>query len=260
MTDTPADKARVRQAFHRAAPTYDRAAGVQREICARLAGFAAAHPCPQAPTRILDAGCGTGHALALLAAAHPGAQLLALDFAPAMLAGIDGHPRLCADLECLPLAGACVDAIWSSLALQWCVPQRALGEMARVLRPGGCGWIATLGPQTLHELRAAFQAVDQAAHVIAFQPPDVWQAAASDAGLRVRTLERAPAWALAPDLRGLLRHIKAIGAHSVGHAPRRPLGRSAWRTLEARYETWRRGDGLLPATYDVILLAVEKPL
>ncbi|WP_230976162.1 methyltransferase domain-containing protein [Pseudothauera nasutitermitis] len=253
-------KARVRLAFHRAAATYDRAAQVQREVCARLEAFATAHACRRPVARVLDAGCGTGHALARLAALHPGAQVLALDFAPGMLARVNGHACICGDLERLPLAGGCIDALWSSLALQWCAPQRALGEIARVLAPGGSAWIATLGPHTLHELREAFHAVDRAAHVIDFHPPQTWRAAAEAAGLAVRTLERAPAWALAADLRSLLAGIKAIGAHSVGPAPRAPLGRAAWRTLEARYETRRRPDGLLPATYDVILLAVEKPL
>ncbi|THF63477.1 methyltransferase domain-containing protein [Pseudothauera rhizosphaerae] len=259
MLDTRAAKAQVRRAFHRAAPTYDRAAQVQREVCARLAALAAAHACRRPVKRVLDAGCGTGHALDRLAATHPGAQLLALDFAPGMLARISGHGRICGDLEHLPLAGGCLDALWSSLALQWCAPDRALGEIARVLAPGGTAWLATLGPQTLHELRAAFRAVDGAAHVIDFHPLETWQTAAETAGLAVRALECAPAWALAPDLRSLLAGIKAIGAHSVGSAPRKPLGRAAWRTLAAQYEGWRRPDGLLPATYDVILLAVERP-
>ncbi len=259
MTDGPASKARVRQAFHRAAERYDQAALVQREIRVRLAAFAAAYPCTRPVRRVLDAGCGTGQALGLLAAAHPAAELLALDFAPGMLARVAGHPRICADLEHLPLAAGCVDALWSSLALQWCTPRLALAELARVLHPGGAGWIATLGPHTLHELRAAFATVDAAEHVIPFHPPEHWQAAAGAAGLRVRALERTACAALAPDLRALLRSIKAIGAQSVGHGPRAPLGRAAWRRLEADYENRRRSDGLLPATYDVILLAVERP-
>ncbi|HAG76702.1 MAG TPA: malonyl-[acyl-carrier protein] O-methyltransferase BioC, partial [Thauera sp.] len=40
---------------------------------------------------------------------------------------------------------------------------------------------------------------------------------------------------------------------------RTPLGRQAWLAVSARYERHRLADGLLPATYDTILLAVRKP-
>jgi malonyl-CoA O-methyltransferase len=260
-------KQTVRSAFDRAAASYDEAAHVQREICDRLADFAVALPAPAPAQRILDVGCGTGYALGLLAQRYPEAAVIALDFAPAMLArlpAVDAEANrplpLCADLEALPLAGAAVDAIWSSLALQWCEPSRALPECARALRPGGVAWIATLGPRTLWELREAFAAIDEAEHVIRFHSRERWLQESVDAGFDVIAEANSTAFALAADLRGLLRDIKAIGAHSVGPQRRRqPLGRAAWRVLESRYEVHRRDDGLLPATYDVILLALRKP-
>ena len=266
MTERHRHKQQVRKAFDSAADSYDRAAAVQREVCHRLAALAAATPPSGSVSRILDAGCGTGFGLDLIARPHPAAHVVALDFAPAMLARLrQNSPAaavapLCADLEALPLASGSIDAVWSSLALQWCDPALALVEIARALRPGGVAWIATLGPATLWELREAFARVDEASHVIRFHPPSDWIAAAGKAGLSPVTRDLDPAYALAPDLRGLLRDIKAIGAHSVGEQRRRkPLGRAAWRTLEAAYEAHRRPDGLLPATYDLILLALEKP-
>ena len=267
MTDRAREKRTVREAFDGAAASYDSAARVQREICHRLAAFAGAQPPPPGATRVVDAGCGTGYGLGLLEQLCPGATSIALDFAPAMLAHLAADTlagaeplRLCADLEAIPLATASVDAIWSSLALQWCEPGAALREFVRVLRPGGGAWIATLGPRTLHELRDAFATIDDADHVIGFQPLDRWLGEAAAAGFELRASNEAPAFALAADLRSLLRDIKAIGAHSVGpQRRRRPLGRAAWRQLETRYESHRRDDGLLPATYDVILLALEKP-
>ncbi|WP_332675354.1 methyltransferase domain-containing protein [Aromatoleum sp.] len=266
MTGRAREKRTVREAFDGAAASYDSAARVQREICHRLATFASALPRPAAVHRVMDAGCGTGYGLGLLGQLYPGATSIALDFAPAMLAHLctDGFSTvpplpLCADLEAIPLAAGSVDAIWSSLALQWCEPDAALREFARILRPGGVVWIATLGPRTLHELRDAFATIDDADHVIRFHSRDLWLAEAAAAGFELRAADEAPAFALAPDLRSLLRDIKAIGAHSVGaQRRRRPLGRSAWRQLETRYESHRRDDGLLPATYDVILLALGK--
>lgn len=265
MTDRAEHKRAIRRAFDRAAETYDSAAAVQREICTRLAAFASGHPPVGAVARILDAGCGIGYGLPLLARQFPAAHCMALDFAPAMLARLVPAPAgeavsaLCADLEALPLADGSVDLVWSSLALQWCDPTLALAELARVLRPGGRAWVATLGPRTLWELRDAFHAIDGAAHVIAFHPLARWLAAAAQVGLTAAAHDNAAAFALGADLRTLLRDIKAIGAHNVGAARRRqPLGRAAWRTLEARYDIHRRDDALLPATYDVIYLALAK--
>ncbi|WP_407280516.1 methyltransferase domain-containing protein [Aromatoleum evansii] len=265
MTERRRHKQQVRKAFDSAADSYDRAAAVQREVCHRLATLAATTPPSGSVSRILDAGCGTGFGLDLIARAQPDAHIVALDFAPAMLARVRQNSSastispLCADLEALPLAAGSLDAAWSSLALQWCDPALSLAQIAHALRPGGVAWIATLGPATLWELREAFARVDEASHVIRFHPPAHWIAAAEKAGLTAVASDLEPAYALAPDLRGLLRDIKAIGAHSVGEQRRRkPLGRAAWRTLEAAYETHRRPDGQLPATYDLILLALRK--
>ncbi|MDR1229374.1 MAG: methyltransferase domain-containing protein [Azoarcus sp.] len=253
-------KYEIRRAFDRAAATYDTAARVQREAAAHLSAFA---PTPAEPVHcVLDAGCGTGHALPGLAARFPQARRIALDFSPAMLArarAFDALP-LCADIEYLPLADATVDLYWSSLALQWCDPARALAEAARVLKPGGAAWIATLGPRTLHELRTAFAAVDGDVHVIDFAAIAHWLAIAEASGLVVEAHGQMLLCEIAADLRALLGNIKAIGAHTVGEKRRRrTLGRRGWQILQSAYEAFRRPGGALPATYDLILLALRKP-
>lgn len=251
----------VRRAFDRAAATYDTAAGVQREICAQLARCVDADP-PHAPVaRVADAGCGTGYGLEHLRARFPDAQCLAVDFAPAMLERARSRHAvlpLCADLQALPLAGASLDALWSSLALQWCAPERALAEFARVLRPEGMAWIATLGPNTLHELRAAFAAVDDTEHVLRFRPAGDWTRIAAESDFEVVAERRGTAFVRAPELRGVIAHLKGIGAHRIDTRPRQPLTRAQWRTLESAYERFRTPDGLLPATYDVILLTLRR--
>jgi malonyl-CoA O-methyltransferase len=254
-------KREVRRAFERAAPTYDNAARVQREAAARLFDFARTQPRPAHVRRLLDAGCGTGQAPSGLMAHFPRAHCIAVDFSTAMLARAraSGMAPLCADIEHLPLADASVDLYWSSLALQWCAPATALAEAARVLAPGGAAWIATLGPRTLHELRAAFAAVDDAAHVIDFASAGHWCAAARAAGFSILSGAQEPLCDLAADLRTLLGNIKAIGARTIGEKRRKtPLGRHGWQTLQSAYETFRRPDGVLPATYDLILLALRK--
>src|SRR5688572_13373341 len=146
--ETAIDKRAVRRAFEHAAPTYDAAAVLQNEICARM--LERLEYVKHAPHAILDAGSGTGNALPRLLARYPGAALVALDLAHAMLErarrrrhwwqALPGlRPALhlvCGDIERLPLVSASVGLVWSNLALQWVgdLP-RAIGELHRVLAP-----------------------------------------------------------------------------------------------------------------------------
>ncbi len=161
------NKRAIRQSFERAASTYDSVAALQRQVCELLL---AVLPEPTfSVSTVLDAGCGTGHALGLLGRRWPQARLVAADFAPAMLAGIEGE-RVGADIEALPLRAAAFDLYWSSLAIQWCDTQRAIAEAARVLAPDGRLAVSSLGTGTLAELAHAFAVVDGNRHVLEFSP------------------------------------------------------------------------------------------
>lgn len=248
-------KARVRHSFERAAATYDSAAAVQRRICDRLlAGLP-----PLTPSRLLDAGCGTGYALPLLQARFPAAQAFALDLSAAMLGRITAPcARLVGDLECLPLADACLDLYWSSLAVQWCELPAVLQESRRTLRPGGCLALASLGPQTFGELRHAFAEVDEHAHTLPFHSPDEIGKIAAAAGLSAVDLRQTTEIAHYPDFRTLLQAVKAVGANQLGQGRRTGLlSRAAFARAEAALETLRTPAGL-PLTYDVITLYARK--
>ena len=262
----PPLKQRVRESFDRAATTYDAAAVVQREVCDRLleeliisVTLAGAH-FGRAPLRILDAGCGTGYGARLLRAKWPAAHITGVDFAPAMLALARRATDVClsADIEDLPFADRHFDLWWSSLSIQWCDVDKVFFEAARVLGPAGRIALSTLGPNTFTELREAFSGVDQHRHTLPFSEPDVISAALAAAGLGELTLRREQHTVYYPDLKQLLRAVKAIGAHNVGAGARSGmLGRSAWQKVEAAYEKHRQAAGL-PANYDVILAYGKK--
>lgn len=250
---TPA-RHQVRQSFERAAATYDQAAEVQRLACQILA-----ERLPQQPSttpRLLDAGCGTGYALPLLQACAPAAEVLALDLAPAMLARTHAATaRIQGDLECLPLATASIDLYWSSLAWQWCDPARALAEARRVLRRGGHFLLCSLGPATFTELRQAFAAVDDYPHTLDFLAGDTLLQLAQGAGFPALQLHNQRATVHYPDVRHLLRAVKAVGANQLGRGRRTGLmGRAAFARLSAAYETQRQEAGL-PLSYDLIFLS-----
>lgn len=250
---TRPSKARVRQSFERAASTYDGAAGIQRAICRDLLNVLTA----QAPACVLDAGCGTGFALSLLRERFPESRIVALDLAPGMLHRAGSGQRVAADLEHLPLASGCIDLYWSSLAVQWCELRMALTEARRVLRAGGQLAMASLGPDTFHELRHAFASVDQHRHTLSFHTPEEITAIAASAGLSGISVGRSRQTAHYPDFRSLLRAVKAIGANQLGEGRRtRLLGRDAFAEAEAASETLREAGGL-PLTYDVLTLSAH---
>lgn len=247
MTSNPTP-AQVRRAFGRAAQTYDAAAAIQRQAGQLLAERLNA--VKSAPRVVLDAGCGTGFGLRLLAARWPQARLLALDIAAPMLRQVsDGvAARVQADVHHLPLADACVDVYWSCLTLQWCDLARALAEARRVLRPGGWLALATLGQDTFTELRHAFAAADEFEHTVRFADPAPIVQQAGFAGLHIH---RQRLTAHYPDLTALLHAIRRTGANQLGSTRRRALlGRQAWQRVQLAYETLRQPDGL-PLGYDL---------
>ncbi len=256
------DKQRIRATFARAAASYDAAAVLQREVCARLLARLDAATEPP-PAHILDAGCGTGYGAGLLHARWPQAAIVAADFAATMAATTRrqapaGTACAVADIEALPFADATFDLWWSSLTVQWCDAATVLAEAARVLRGDGRLALSTLGDGTFAELRTAFAAVDRHRHTLDFAAAERLAEAATAAGLHDVALARETLTLHYPDLKALLGAVKAIGANALG-AGRRPgmMGKAAWQALAAAYERQRDADGL-PASYDVILLTARK--
>ena len=251
-------KQRVRESFDRAAASYDAAAVLQRQVCELLlAGLEL--PIDSGPA-ILDAGCGTGYGARLLRSRWPTAHLTVADFAPAMLDLARDAADACfaADIEMLPFSNQRFDAWWSSLTIQWCATDTVFAEAARVLRPQGRLAVSTLGPGTFHELRAAFSKVDRYRHTLPFSEPTAIGEALRGAGFSAIALRREALTLHYPDLKTLLRAVKAIGANAVGEGARSGMmGRNAWQALEAAYEAQRTPEGL-PATYDVILGYAER--
>lgn len=249
----------LRSAFARAAPYYDAVADFQRE-----AGQHLLNECSfdAVPARILDAGCGTGHGLQLMARRWPDAQTIALDFAEPMLRRITrmfAAATVCADIEQLPLADGSLDLVWSSLAMQWCDSARVVEEFHRVLCAGGHLAATTLGSGTFTELRRAFVGVDQFRHTNDFSEEQNLRTALRQAGLSVQTLQRVEMVRHYPDLRSLLSSVRDLGANRVVVGNRRPglMGKAAWRRFAENYERLRATQGL-PLTYDTYFIVARK--
>jgi malonyl-CoA O-methyltransferase len=253
-------KRQVAASFSRAASTYDSVAVLQRDVGERLLTLLGTDTAPQ---RWLDLGSGTGYFSRQLARQWPAAEGLAVDIAEGML----GHARqlggatwhLAGDAEQLPLADACVDLLFSSLAVQWCEDfAQVLAEARRVLRPGGRLAFASLCTGTLAELRASWEAADGQVHVNRFRAFEDYQRLCAASGLSLGTLTREPHVLYYPDVRGLTHELKALGAHNLN--PGRPgglTGRARIAAMMAAYEHYRQPAGL-PATYQVVYGLLSK--
>jgi len=252
------DMAQVRRAFDQASTGYDAAAVLQTAVREQL--LERLQYVRIQPRVILDAGCGTGHASRALLKRYRGSQLVALDLAEGMLRQARRRRPLlrrldtvCADVAALPLADASVDMIFSSLMLQWCNDLDAVfAEFRRVLRPGGLLSFATFGPDTLRELRQAWGKVDNGIHVSRFIDMHDIGDAMVRAGLAEPVMDMDYICVTYDEVIGLMRDLKAIGAHNATRGrPRGLTGRRRLQALAAAYEPFRR-DGRLPATWEVV--------
>lgn len=255
----PIDHQRVAANFGRAATTYEQHARLQGEVRAELLERLEQLQ-PEAPTRIVDLGCGTGLGSRALKQRYKQAEVLALDLAAPMLRQARRQRSwwrpfrlLQADVRQLPLVDASVDLMISSLCLQWCDDLPAVfTEWSRVLKPGGLLLFASFGLDTLHELRTAFAAVDARPHLLSF--PHIQQIgdAMQRAGLVNPVLDRDLHQRPVGELRELLAELKGLGANNaLSERGRGLMGKDRWRALQASYESQRR-DGRLPVSWEVI--------
>jgi malonyl-CoA O-methyltransferase len=254
------DRRVLARSFNRSARQYDAAASLQQhagaELLDRLQYFTLK------PERILDLGAGTCSGAQALRRHYPAAQVLAMDIAPAMLQAMPRaywpwrRPRIdrvCADAYAMPLLDQSVDLIFSNLMLQWCTePDGVFREIARVLRPGGLLVFSTFGPDTLQELRMAWAAADERAHVSLFADMPQLAEGLVRAGLAepVIDVERYPKYYADP--RALMLELKQLGARNAARDRARGLtGRARMQRMIKAYEALRTPQGV-PATYEIL--------
>jgi len=205
---------------------------------------------------VLDAGCGPGSMSRYWRDA--GAEVTALDLSLSMLRQAQSQQAaqhyIAADIEALPLAEARFDLAWSNLAVQWCNDLgQALGELHRVVRPGGAVAFTTLAGGSLPELNQAWKAVDEQPHANRFLSHE--QVTQALAGWRYRSTVQTITLNFS-DAFSAMRSLKGIGAtHLHAGRERKLLTRGQLQHLEL---AWPQQRGHFPLSYQLFHGIIER--
>ncbi|YCH31799.1 malonyl-ACP O-methyltransferase BioC [Erwinia sp. PK3-005] len=245
------NKQAVAQAFGRAAGGYDRFAELQRYSGEQLMAQQPSLP----SATVLDAGCGTGWFSRRFR--EQGHQVIALDLSPGMLAQArrdeTAHHYLLGDIEALPLRAHSVDVSWSNLAMQWCDDlAQGLRELCRVTRPGGRILFSTLADQSLHEVRSAWQALDDYQHVNTFLSEAAIRQAGDGLALQLisETVEQR-----FPDVRSALQSLKGIGATHIHQG--RASGLLTRQRLQQLAQHWPQDERGYRLSYQLVIGVID---
>ena len=255
------DKQHVRRSFATAAQSYDGMAALQRQVGLQLLQQ---YPLQNKWGNLLDLGCGTGFiSQQLLKTVPADVQLFGLDIALTMCRAAnhknqlhDNLTLLCADAEKLPFKNNCFDAVYSSLALQWCLSLNSLfADIQQIVKPGGRFVMSTFGPATLQELKQSWKKVDTATHINDFYSIAQLKLLLEQAGFIDISLRSQNLVSYYVDVFALMKELKALGAHNASADRNRQLtGKSRLLKMLDAYEEFRVG-AMIPATYEVFYIS-----
>lgn len=252
-------KNEISNAFNKHAKEYDKAAKVQFEIGERL--FERLSYLKISPRFVLDLGCGTGLFTQLLKKQYPQAEIIGLDLAHSMLleskkkqGWLRKWPLVNGDMTELPFADGLFDLVFANQVIHWSQPVvSVVRELNRVMNINGCLMFSTLGPDTFKELKIAWLAADNYAHINKYMDMhDVGDCLMAEkfldpvVDMELLTMHYA-------NLPQLLQSLKAQGVRNI-HQDRNTglTGKQAWQTFVTSYETLCTEQGKYPLTYEVV--------
>ena len=253
------DRDKVIKSFNAAARTYDNVAVLQRTVSERL--IERLEMVKLVPGLILDIGAGTGYSARLLEKKYGKAKVCQLDMSCEMSKVSRKNSKrffsrqkfVCGDAESQPFADELFDLAYSSLSLQWCNDlDSCVAETTRTLNNNGFFIFATLGPDTLRELRNSWAQVDDRIHVNTFIDMHDIGDALVRAGLDSVVMDVENITMTYENCTDLMRELKSLGAHNVNTGRHKALtGKNAFDRMQQQYETYRH-NGTLPASFEII--------
>jgi len=241
---------RIADSFSKSAEHYDKYAKLQQRVADKLL---ASLPERNLGT-VLDLGCGTGYVGRRLAANSE--QVVQADLSRSMLSRARFETSLAvqADIQSLPFKSSGFDVVLSSLAMQWCEPNRALfDEIYRVLKPGGYAIVNTLLPGTLASLDEAALRAGLGRRVNTFKAHGIWLDAAELSGFEVHS-DTFFAPVEATSFSELMRHLKGVGANCS-------IERTGGTLTRTDIESWARelsAGSVYQTEYKVLQMRLQK--
>ncbi len=248
----------VRRRFDCAAIGFDKADFVHRKTFREL--LERLEPVVMQPRLVLDLGCATGAGSRELARHYRGSRVVGLDASMSMLRAAGNRRSLFykpylvqADARCIPLQDGSIDLVIANMILP-CIDDHAacLAEIARVLRKDGVFAFATLGPDSLSELREAWQTIDDDWHVRVFPDMHDLGDALVRAGLRDPVLDVDHLNVTYRDTDALYRDLTSAGARNCLRGRRQTLtGKSRFRSMDDRLAA-RMTDNVLSLRLELV--------
>ena len=233
----------VRRHFDRAAHGFDNADFVHSVTRDGL--FMRLQPVVIDAQVVVDLGCATGSATRRLAKRFRGAKIIAVDLSRRMLEACRAKQgwfskvsSIQAEAMALPFADQSIDIVFANLMLPWADdPARLAEEVSRVLRKDGLFVFATLGPDSLLELRNAWADVDECEHVNRFLDMHDVGDSLVRAGLRDPVLDVDRLTVTYATAEMLFRDLTASGArNALTHRNRSLVGKGRLEAVRRRLE------------------------
>lgn len=206
------------------------------------------------PRRVVDLAMQCGFA-GRLSERFPASRILSCGYFPGLpeTGHSDPTQTVAASPLALPLAAESIDLVASNLGLFWFSDSGpVLGEIRRVLRPGGLIAFTTLGPGTLAELRRSWERVDDHSHIIDFVDMHDIGDAMVKAGFADVVMDAERISVTWPDVPALLRDLRGLGTGNP--LPNRPRGLTTPRRLRALVDAYegRLPSGRVTATVELV--------
>lgn len=209
---------------------------------------------------VIDLGSATGSGSRLLTRRFRGAHIIAADLSRNMLE--QGQKKkswfartsaVQANATALPFSEQSIDVVFANLLLPWIDdPARVFAEVCRVLREGGLFLFATLGPDSLDELRRAWGEPGSDEHVRRFPDMHDLGDAAVRAGLRDPVLDVDRLSVTYGKADALFEDLTAVGARNSLQHRRRSLGGAVRFKAMVNALDAARIDGLLTLDLELV--------
>ena len=242
--------------FSKAAEQYNSHANVQKQAASDLFKLISSQSCNQ-NKRCVDLGAGPLVNTSQLSKQY--GQVIAIDLSLNMLKSAAlTNPKVCADMDNLPLQASSIDAIFSNFAVQWSANfEKLMQALYKSLKPGGQAYISTVVAGSLNEIKTAFAALDNRSHINTFNTHAYINQSVQNAGFSINSSQKVIYTDCYSSPLKAIKSIKAIGATTQNHANSRQglLTKSALQRVCNAYPLL---NNQACVSYHVVLLSLQK--